>query len=242
MIVKGDSSVAIPVGIELQNRFGVIWFQAFDEWYFVLNALIKLQIGHPFWLRMCTHSTDREAPPKTELRTGSIVHPVFNNQFLSKHWTSLAGRYDGPTDGGRVCRRRCHGGAFRNTDQPSWPCRASIRASGVRGGRGFRVRRRMEADCRAACGGHKERERTLNQIRDELDEFKGKEAVVVAAATVRPDVPDPALLRPGRVDRHRQLNLTDSAAGDPRHPCQGTAADRSRRSGHDCRQHFQAPS
>ncbi len=50
-------------------------------------------------------------------------------------------------------------------------------------------------------GGHDEREQTLNQILAELDGFEGHEAVVVLAATNRPDVLDPALLRPGRFDR-----------------------------------------
>lgn len=61
-------------------------------------------------------------------------------------------------------------------------------------------------------GGHDEREQTLNQILAELDGFKGKEAVVVLAATNRPDVLDPALLRPGRFDRHVTLNLPDKTA------------------------------
>ena len=56
-------------------------------------------------------------------------------------------------------------------------------------------------------GGHDEREQTLNQILAELDGFSGREAVVVLAATNRPDVLDPALLRPGRFDRHVELNL-----------------------------------
>ena len=56
-------------------------------------------------------------------------------------------------------------------------------------------------------GGHDEREQTLNQILAELDGFTGREAVVVLAATNRPDVLDPALLRPGRFDRHVELNL-----------------------------------
>ncbi|WP_027255916.1 ATP-dependent zinc metalloprotease FtsH [Leisingera aquimarina] len=61
-------------------------------------------------------------------------------------------------------------------------------------------------------GGHDEREQTLNQILAELDGFEGKEAVVVLAATNRPDVLDPALLRPGRFDRHVTLNLPDLPA------------------------------
>ncbi len=51
-------------------------------------------------------------------------------------------------------------------------------------------------------GGHDEREQTLNQILGEMDGFSGNHAVIVIAATNRPDVLDPALLRPGRFDRH----------------------------------------
>lgn len=60
-------------------------------------------------------------------------------------------------------------------------------------------------------GGHDEREQTLNQILAEMDGFEGHEAVVVLAATNRPDVLDPALLRPGRFDRHITLELPDVA-------------------------------
>lgn len=58
-------------------------------------------------------------------------------------------------------------------------------------------------------GGHDEREQTLNQILAEMDGFEGHEAVIVLAATNRPDVLDPALLRPGRFDRHVVLDLPD---------------------------------
>ena len=58
-------------------------------------------------------------------------------------------------------------------------------------------------------GGHDEREQTLNQILAEMDGFGGHEAVIVLAATNRPDVLDPALLRPGRFDRHLTLDLPD---------------------------------
>jgi cell division protease FtsH len=58
-------------------------------------------------------------------------------------------------------------------------------------------------------GGHDEREQTLNQILAEMDGFKEHEAIIVLAATNRPDVLDPALLRPGRFDRHVTLDLPD---------------------------------
>jgi cell division protease FtsH len=61
-------------------------------------------------------------------------------------------------------------------------------------------------------GGHDEREQTLNQILAEMDGFAGHEAVIVLAATNRPDVLDPALLRPGRFDRHVTLDLPDKDA------------------------------
>jgi len=61
-------------------------------------------------------------------------------------------------------------------------------------------------------GGHDEREQTLNQILAEMDGFEGHEAVIVLAATNRPDVLDPALLRPGRFDRHVTLELPDKDA------------------------------
>ena len=56
-------------------------------------------------------------------------------------------------------------------------------------------------------GGHDEREQTLNQILAEMDGFTSREAVLVLAATNRPDILDPALLRPGRFDRHVVLDL-----------------------------------
>jgi len=58
-------------------------------------------------------------------------------------------------------------------------------------------------------GGHDEREQTLNQILAEMDGFQPHESVIVLAATNRPDVLDPALLRPGRFDRHVMLDLPD---------------------------------
>jgi cell division protease FtsH len=60
-----------------------------------------------------------------------------------------------------------------------------------------------------AFGGHDEREQTLNQILTEMDGFSGAEGVVVLAATNRPDVLDPALLRPGRFDRQITVHPPD---------------------------------
>ncbi len=58
-------------------------------------------------------------------------------------------------------------------------------------------------------GGHDEREQTLNQLLVEMDGFEANEAVIVIAATNRPDVLDPALLRPGRFDRRVTVGLPD---------------------------------
>ena len=58
-------------------------------------------------------------------------------------------------------------------------------------------------------GGHDEREQTLNQLLVEMDGFESNEGVILIAATNRPDVLDPALLRPGRFDRRVIVNKPD---------------------------------
>jgi len=58
-------------------------------------------------------------------------------------------------------------------------------------------------------GGHDEREQTLNQILSEMDGFDTNSSIIVIAATNRPDILDPALLRPGRFDRHIMVDLPD---------------------------------
>ena len=63
----------------------------------------------------------------------------------------------------------------------------------------------------SSIGGHDEREQTLNQILTEMDGFDSREGVIVLAATNRPDVLDPALLRPGRFDRRVVVQRPDRA-------------------------------
>ena len=58
-------------------------------------------------------------------------------------------------------------------------------------------------------GGHDEREQTLNQLLVEMDGFEGNEGIIMIAATNRPDILDPALLRPGRFDRQIPVNRPD---------------------------------
>ncbi len=69
-------------------------------------------------------------------------------------------------------------------------------------------------------GGHDEREQTLNQMLVEMDGFDTKDGVIILAATNRPDVLDPALLRPGRFDRQVVVDMPDiqGAGADPAHP------------------------
>ena len=80
-------------------------------------------------------------------------------------------------------------------------------------------------------GGHDEREQTLNQMLVEMDGFDVKGGVIMIAATNRPDILDPALLRPGRFDRQIAVDRPDllGPQGDPRGARQGQAARARRR-------------
>ena len=73
-------------------------------------------------------------------------------------------------------------------------------------------------------GGHDEREQTLNQLLVEMDGFESNEGVILVAATNRPDVLDPALLRPGRFDR-RIVVEPSGREGPRRHPLRPHAQD-----------------
>ena len=96
-------------------------------------------------------------------------------------------------------------------------------------------------------GGHDEREQTLNQLLVEMDGFEAKDNIIMIAATNRPDILDPALLRPGRFDRQITVDRPDrkGRAQDPRGPHARQAArqgDRHRRARRpDARLHRRRP-
>ncbi len=87
-------------------------------------------------------------------------------------------------------------------------------------------------------GGHDEREQTLNQLLVEMDGFDPNAGVIMIAATNRPDVLDPALLRPGRFDRHVTVDTPDvqGPRGDPERPSARQAIGRRSQ----CFQHWPA--
>ena len=78
-------------------------------------------------------------------------------------------------------------------------------------------RARQGARRRAPSAGHDEREQTLNQLLAEMDGFDARKGLIIMAATNRPEILDPALLRPGRFDRQVLVDRPDvqRARGDP---------------------------
>ena len=73
-------------------------------------------------------------------------------------------------------------------------------------------------------GGHDEREQTLNQLLAEMDGFETTEGIVMLAATNRPDILDPALLRAGRFDRQIVIPLPTAPSARPSWPCTAGAS------------------
>ena len=91
-------------------------------------------------------------------------------------------------------------------------------------------------------GGHDEREQTLNQLLVEMDGFELKDNIILIAATNRPDILDPALLRPGRFDRQIVVDRPDRnrPTQDPRGAREGQAARARDRPRHARRRHARA--
>ncbi len=89
-----------------------------------------------------------------------------------------------------------------------------------------------KARVQSPMGGHEEREQTLNQLLAEMDGFDARKAIIIMAATNRPEVLDPALLRPGRFDRQVLVDKPDvqrprAGAADPRRATSSSTRRRS---------------
>ena len=137
----------------------------------------------------------------------------------SSSWARPGCGQDAPRQGDRRRGRACP--SSRSPAPTSWRCSsASARAgSATSSSRPARTPRASSSStrstpsaagaARASAAGHDEREQTLNQILVEMDGFDTDQGIILLAATNRPDVLDPALLRPGRFDRQIVIDLPD---------------------------------